>query len=391
MNKIQMLNKISTKGLEKSPLDKYEIGTEVVNPNAILVRSQNMLDMDLPESLLAVGRAGAGVNNIPLPKCTEKGIVAFNTPGANANAVKEIVVAGLLLSSRKIVDGINFAKTLVGKGAEVSAIVEKNKKHYAGSEIKGKKLGLIGLGAIGVMVANDALALGMEVEGFDPYISVEAAWNLSREVKKAKGLDDLIASSDYISLHVPLNDKTKGILNAERFGLMKKGVKILNFARGGLVNNADLSKAMADGVVSSYVTDFADEELLKMDNTICIPHLGASTDESEENCAMMVVKQIKDFIENGNIINSVNFPACSLGTVAVSRICIANNNVSGVVGHISTILADAKLNISEMLNKSKDDVAYTIVDIDGDVPEEVIANIAAVKDIIKVRLLKSSE
>ncbi|HRZ87761.1 MAG TPA: phosphoglycerate dehydrogenase, partial [bacterium] len=296
----------------------------------------------------------------------------------------------LLLASRKIVDGINYAKTLVGKGAEVPAIIEKKKGDFGGYEIKGKRLGVIGLGAIGAMVANDALALGMEVEGYDPFISVDAAWSLSREVKKARGLDDLIASCDFISLHVPLTDKTKGMLNAERFGMMKKGVKILNFARGGLVNNADLKKAIQDGIVAAYVTDFADEELLKMDNTICIPHLGASTEESEENCAMMAVHQVMDFLETGNIVNSVNFPACSMGRVRGSRICIANKNVSGVVGHISTILAEGKLNISEMLNKSHGDYAYNIVDIDATVPQEVISKLAAVKDVIKVRLIQKS-
>jgi len=387
MYKIQLLNKIAKVGLEKLPLDNYEIGTEMTHPDAILVRSQDMLTMKMPETLLAIARAGAGVNNIPVDKCAQQGVVVFNTPGANANAVKELVIASLLLASRKIVDGINYAKTLVGKGAEVPAIIEKEKSKYGGYEIKGKRLGVIGLGAIGAMVANDALALGMEVEGFDPFISVDAAWSLSRDVKKASGLDDLIASSDFITLHVPQTDKTKGMLNSERFALMRKGVKILNFARGGLVNNADLKKAIADGIVSVYVTDFVDEELLKMDKTICIPHLGASTEESEDNCAVMAVKQIMDFLENGNIVNSVNFPACHMGRVKGSRICIANKNVSGVVGHISTILAEAKLNISEMLNKSHKDYAYNIVDIDGVVPEAVVQKLSQVKDVIKVRLI----
>ena len=312
MYKILKLNKISAEGLAVFPLDQYEIGTEVSSPEAIVLRSFNMHDMELADSLLAVGRAGAGVNNIPIDKCSEKGIVVFNTPGANANAVKELTIAGLLLASRDISKGIVFAESLKGKGGEVPSSVEKNKKQFAGSEIMGKTLGVVGLGKIGVMVANSALDLGMQVIGYDPFISVESAWGLSKEVQRANGLDALIAEADYVTLHTPLTDSTKGMIDAEKFSRMKKGVRILNFSRGGIVNNDDLKTAIKEGVVARYITDFPDDELLNMDNVIAIPHLGASTKEAETNCAIMVAKQIRSFIEQGSIKNSVNFPNCKL-------------------------------------------------------------------------------
>lgn len=386
MYKIQSLNKISTAGIELFPRDCYEIASEILNPDAILVRSANMLDMELPASVKAVARAGAGVNNISVAKCSEKGVVVFNTPGANANGVKELVLAGMLLSSRKIIPGIAWAKGLAGKGDEVPKLIEKGKSDFTGPELKGKRLGVVGLGAIGVMVANDAVELGMQVSGYDPYISVEAAWGLSRNVKRARGLESLVAESDYITLHVPLNDKTKGLFNRERFAIMKKGARLLNFARGGLVNNDDLKDALKEEILSYYVTDFPDEELLALDNVIPFPHLGASTPEAEENCAIMAVNQIKEFLEHGNIKNSVNFPDCELDSIGTpKRIIIANKNIPNMVGQITSILAAEKINIADMINRHKGDYAYNIIDIDGDIPPAIINKLKDVGGVIMVR------
>jgi D-3-phosphoglycerate dehydrogenase / 2-oxoglutarate reductase len=388
MYKIQTLNKISTIGIELFPRDSYEIASEIINPDAILVRSASMLTMELPASVKAIARAGAGVNNIPVPACSEKGIAVFNTPGANANGVKELVLAGMLLSSRRIVPGILWAKGLVGKGDEVPKLIEKGKGDFVGPEIKGKRLGVIGLGAIGVMVANDAVELGMQVTGYDPYISVEAAWGLSRNVKRARGLESLLAESDYITLHVPLGDQTKGMINRERFAIMKKGARLLNFARGGLVNNADLREALAAGKISAYVTDFPDEELLKLDNVISFPHLGASTPEAEDNCAIMAVNQLRDFLENGNIKNAVNFPDCDMGPVRVTRIIIANKNIPNMVGQMTSILAAEKINISDMLNKHRGDMAYNIIDIDAKVSDELIGKLKGIEGVTMVRMIQ---
>jgi D-3-phosphoglycerate dehydrogenase len=387
MKKIQTLNKISTIGTGLFPRDEYEIASEILNPDAVLVRSANMLTMEIPASVKAIARAGAGVNNIPVPACTERGIVVFNTPGANANGVKELVIASMLLASRKIVPGIIWAKGLVGKGDEVPKLIEKGKSEFTGPEIKGKRLGVIGLGAIGVMVANDAVELGMSVTGYDPFISVEAAWGLSREVKRARGLESLLAESDYITLHVPLNDQTKGMFNKERFAIMKKDARLLNFARGGLVNNADLRAAIADGRVSVYVTDFPDEELLSIPQVIGLPHLGASTPESEDNCAIMAVNQLRDFLENGNIKNSVNHPDCDMGRAPADgvRIIIANKNVPNMVGQVTSILATEKINISDMINRHKGDIAYNIIDIDGQVNDSTIEKLKAIQGVIMVR------
>jgi D-3-phosphoglycerate dehydrogenase / 2-oxoglutarate reductase len=387
MFKIQKLNKISTQGLQRFPNDLYEHATEIINPDAILVRSADMHTMELPASLLAIARAGAGVNNIPIDKCSQRGIIVFNTPGANANAVKELVILGMLLASRKVFQGITWAKSPAGKRDEVPQLIEKGKADYIGPEIKGKKLGIIGLGAIGVMVANDALALGMEVSGYDPFISVEAAWGLSRSVKRSISLDYLLSESDYITLHAPLNDKTKGMLNKDKFALMKKGVRILNFARGGFVNNADLKEAMKNGIVSCYVTDFPDDDLVQMENVIPIPHLGASTPESEENCADMAVDQLKEYLEKGNIINSVNFPDCALTPSGTKRILIANKNIPAIIGQITQVLAEYKINIADMLNKSKGEYAYNIIDIDGSVNDAVIDQIKKIKDVVMARVI----
>lgn len=387
MYKIKTLNKISPHGLELLPRAEYEISSEIGNPDGIILRSFNMHDMELPDSLKAVARAGAGVNNIPIEKCTEKGVVVFNTPGANANGVKELVIAGLLLSSRKIISGIEWAKTLVGNGDQVPKMIEKGKSQFAGPEIKGKTLGVIGLGAIGVMVANDASALGMNVIGYDPFISVERAWRLSRSTKKAVSLDDLIAQSDYITIHAPLTDETRGMINKEKFSLMKKGVRLLNFARNGLVSNSDLKEAIAEGIVSCYVTDFSDEELLQMDNVIGLPHLGASTPESEDNCAMMAAAQIKDYFECGNLKNCVNFPDCELPFNSGSRVIVINKNIPAMVGKMSGLFAEKKLNIDNLLNRHKGDYAYNIIDVSGDVMQEDIDALAAMEGIIMVRLV----
>ena len=387
MYKIQTLNKISTLGLELFPRENYEIASEIMNPDGAIVRSFDMHEMPMPESLKVIARAGAGVNNIPIDKCSQKGIVVLNTPGANANSVKELVIASMLLCSRKVYQGISWAKTLVGKGDEVPKLIEKGKSNFEGPEIFGKRLGVIGLGAIGVKVANDAIALGMDVLGHDPIISVEAAWELSHNVKRAIGLDGLLSKSDYITLHVPLNDKTKGMINKDKFALMKKGVRILNFARGGLVNNEDLKWAIKEGIVAAYVTDFPDEELLKMDNVIPIPHLGASTPEAEDNCAKMAVAQVKNFLEFGNIKNSVNFPDCEMEPAGRTRITIGNNNVPNMVGQITTVLAAEKINIADLLNKSKGELAYNIIDIDGAVTDGAITKLKAIKGVIMVRVI----
>jgi D-3-phosphoglycerate dehydrogenase / 2-oxoglutarate reductase len=387
MYKVQTLNKISTQGLNLLPRESYEYASEILHPDAILVRSFNMLDMEIPQSVKAIARAGAGVNNIPVDKCANLGIVVFNTPGANANAVKELVLLALLISSRKVYDSIAWVKSQKGKGDQVPKLVEKEKSNFEGPEIKGKKLGLIGLGAIGVMVANDALALGMDVTGYDPFISVEAAWGLARTVKRAVSLDSLIAESDYISIHVPLNDKTKGILNKDKFAIMKKGVRIINFARGGLVKNADLKDAIAQGIVACHVTDFPEDDLLDIPQVIPVPHLGASTPESEENCAAMAVEQLRDYMENGNIRNSVNFPECVLPPSGLKRIIIANKNIPNMIGQITPVLAEKNININEMLNKSKGEYAYNIIDTDSEIGEDVVGKIKGIHGVIMVRVI----
>ncbi|MBN1560814.1 phosphoglycerate dehydrogenase [candidate division KSB1 bacterium] len=387
MFKIKTLNKISPVGLEVLPRADYEISSEITHPDGIILRSFNMHEMELPECLKAVARAGAGVNNIPVHKCTEKGIVVFNTPGANANGVKELVLAGLFLSSRHIIEGIAWAKGLIGEGDQVPKLIEKGKGQFDGPEIKGKTLGVIGLGAIGVMVANDAWAMGMTVYGYDPFISIDSAWGLSSSIKKAVSLDDLITHADYISIHAPLTDETKGMINREKFALMKKGVRVLNFARNGLVNNADLKNAIADATVNCYVTDFPDEELLRMEQVIAIPHLGASTPESEDNCATMAARQLKDFLEHGNLSNCVNFPDCQLPFNSQVRVIIINKNIPTMVGQITGKMAEKGVNIANMLNRQKDDFAYNIIDIDGDYSQADVEKLKSIDGIIMARLL----
>lgn len=385
MFNILTLNKIAECGLNKLDKANYTISGECENPDGIILRSFNMHDMELPSSLKAVARAGAGVNNIPIDTCSEKGIVVFNTPGANANAVKELAITAILLSSRKVVDGVNWAKTLAGE-ADAAKLVEKGKSNYVGPEIAGKKLGVVGLGAIGVMVANAASALGMEVIGYDPYISVDAAWKLSKNVKKANDIKDVVASCDYISIHVPQNDSTKGMFNKELFSIMKKGTRIINLSRDGLVNNADMKDAIADGTVACYVTDFPTVETIGMDGVICIPHLGASTPESEDNCAVMASIEIDDFLTNGNIVNSVNFPNCELPRESKYRITVMHKNIPNMLSTFSTIIADKNINIVNMLNKSKKDYAYTIIDTD-EISDEIISAIEGVEGVLKTRVI----
>ncbi len=363
MFKIQTLNEIDPKGLSLLSPDSYEASSEIENPDAIVLRSHKMHGMELPPSLKAVARAGAGVNNIPIDECTEKGIVVFNTPGANANGVKEMVIAGLMLASRDIIDGAIWVRSLIGKGSKVPAIIEKGKKNFVGQEIKGKTLAVIGLGAIGVLVANAAKSLGMEVVGYDPYISVDQALKLSNRVNLVKGIEELLAQADYVTLNIPLTPDTKGYIDKEKLKMMKDNVRILNFARGGLVNIGDLREAIASGKVAKYITDFPDEEILNLDKTIAIPHLAASTKESETNCAVMAVKQMKDFLENGNITNSVNFPTAIMERHEGCRILIANKNIPNMVSQISSILASHTINIDSMLNRKYNGNAYNIIDI----------------------------
>ncbi|MDR1625477.1 MAG: phosphoglycerate dehydrogenase [Spirochaetia bacterium] len=382
---VQTLNKIAAKGLEVFPRDGYEIASEFSRPDAILVRSAAMHAMELPASLKAIARAGAGTNNIPVERCTKAGIVVFNTPGANANSVKELVLAGLLLSSRRIADGIQWTKSLVGRGGEIPGLVEAEKSRFAGPELVGKTIGVIGLGAIGVLVANAVAALGMRVIGYDPFISVDSAWRLSREVEKAQGLESLLRQCDYLSVHTPLSDKTRGLLNTERFGFMKPGMRVMNFARGGLVNNENLIAALRSGQVACYVTDFPEDNILKEPNVIALPHLGASTPESEENCAVMAAKQIKTFLETGNIRNSVNFPDCVMEANGKRRLIIANKNIPNMVGQITTVLAAGKINIADLLNRHRDELAYNIIDIDGELSAGLADELRAIEGIIMVR------
>ena len=381
MYNILTLNKISKAGLSRLG-DNYNVADSVENPDAVLVRSASMHDMELPSSLLAIARAGAGVNNIPLDKCTEQGIVVFNTPGANANAVKELVLSALFLSSRKIVEGIEWAKTLKDN-ADAAKLVEKGKSQFVGPEIKGKTLGVIGLGAIGILVANAAVSLGMNVLGYDPFISVDAAWGLSPKVKHVVSLNDIFENSDYITLHVPLTPETKGVIGKENIAKMKDGVRILNFARGDLADNEAVLSAVADGKIAKYITDFAATEILDVENVIVTPHLGASTPESEDNCAKMAADEIKDYLENGNIKNSVTLPAVSMVRGTGTRICVIHKNVPNMISAVTTALAGA--NIENMQSKSRKEYAYTILDVIGDFD---VAAIEAIDGVIKVRVIK---
>ncbi|MFA6857273.1 MAG: phosphoglycerate dehydrogenase [Treponema sp.] len=388
MYKIQTLNKIAAVGLEQFPRDDYEVASSITDADAVLVRSQEMHDMKLPETVKAVARAGAGTNNIPISDLTEKGIVVFNTPGANANAVKELVILALLISNRPVIAANAWVNGLAGKGDEIPDLAEKGKSQFVGPELKGKTLGVIGLGAIGTMVANVAVELGMTVMGYDPFMSVAAAWRLNTNVRYAETLDTLLAKSDYITVHVPQTNETKGFINADKINAMKSGVRIINIARGGLVNNADMISALKSGKVACMVTDFAAEELLNNPKVICFPHLGASTPEAEDNCAVMAVNELREFLEKGNITNSVNFPKTVTDNVIPpggTRLCISHKNIPGMVSKFTTILGEANLNIGGMINQNKGDVAYNIIDVDGSVPEETITKLAAIENVMNVR------
>lgn len=388
--KIQTLNKIAAVGLNQLDRDNYEVATDINNPDAILVRSADMHEMNISENTKAVARAGAGTNNIPISELTEKGVVVFNTPGANANAVKELVMLSLLLASRPVVDANKWANALAGKGDEIPDLAEKGKSQFVGPELKGKTLGVIGLGAIGYMVANLALKFGMEVIGYDPYLSVQAALNLDHNVKIAETLDTVFAKSDYITIHVPQTNDTKGMINASAIKNMKNGVRIINIARGGLVNNADVLEAIKSGKVACMVTDFAAEELLNQPNIIVMPHLGASTPEAEDNCAIMASKQLKDFLEKGNIVNSVNFPKTVTDNPIPNggtRLCISHKNIPDTISKFTTILGEAKLNISSFINQARGDVAYNIIDVDGKVTDEIIEKLGNCDTVNRVRAI----
>lgn len=387
MYNVLTLNKISETGIKNFTSD-YKCSDDIKNPDAILVRSASMHETEFAPETLAVARAGAGVNNIPIEECAKKGIVVFNTPGANANAVKELVLCGLLLSSRKIVPAVEWVKATLKDDENFSKSVEKGKSAFAGPEIKGKKLGVIGLGAIGVLVANAAQALGMEVYGYDPYLSVDAAWNLSRSVKHVTNLDDIFSSCDYITLHVPLTDSTRGVINTISIAKMKDSVRILNFARGELVETNDIIKALSDGKVAAYVTDFGNPALLDANGVIVLPHLGASTPESEDNCAVMAVNEIVDYLENGNITHSVNYPSVSVPRSGKTRITILHKNVPNVISNISAAVANENINIDNMVNKSRGEFAYTMLDTDTDVSADAIEAIKALDNIIRVRVIK---
>jgi D-3-phosphoglycerate dehydrogenase len=390
MFRIQTINKISPQGLELFPRNRYEVAGELPNPDAILVRSADLHEVVIPNSVQAIARAGAGYNNIPVSLCSHRGIVVFNTPGGNANAVKELTIAGLLIASRNILGGIRWAAALGDKAAhEVPDLVEREKSRFEGPELRGKFLGVVGLGAVGVMVANDAIALGMEVMGYDPYISVDAAWNLSRSVQRAETLEGLLTKSDYISLHLPLSDTTRGLMDGEKFRIMKRGARIINLARGGLVNEADIIAALGEGKLSAYVTDFPSAELLACPKAICIPHLGASTPEAEDNCAVMAVRQLMDFLETGAIKNSVNFPRCKLDQRAPFRLLVANRNIPNMVGQITTILAGVNINIMDLINHHQDEYAYNIIDTEQEIPGAVLERLQAIEGVIRVRAIEN--
>ena len=383
MLKVQTLNNISPIGLEKLPRGSYEVVSEVTNPDAILVRSAKMHGMEIGDNLKAVGRAGAGVNNIPLDKMSEKGVVVFNAPGANANAVKELVISSMLLSSRNICQAWHYVNGLPLDNLKTA--IEDGKKNYAGSELPGKTLGIVGLGAIGVQIANAAHALGMKVIGFDPSITIKSAWKLSADVEQALSVDELFSQSDFVSFHVPLVEGTKNLLNEERVALLPEGATVLNFARDGIVDEDALITALEAGKVKYYVTDFPIDDKKNHERVIALPHLGASTAEAEDNCAIMVANQIKDYLENGNILNSVNFPEARMPRAGKERLAITHQNIPNMVGQISTVIADAGANIVDMLNKSRDEVAYTLIDLESEISDTVIDNLKQIEGILTVR------
>ena len=387
MHQILTLNNISPLGLARLPKDHYRVGSDIRKPDAILVRSAKMHDMEIPKSLKAVGRAGAGVNNIPVPKMSARGIPVFNAPGANANAVKELVIAGLVLGCRHICEAWDFARNLNGSDEEIHKAVEAGKKQFGGFELPGRTLGVIGLGAIGRNVANAAVTLGMKVIGYDPGLTVEGAWQLSSSVQKARSVEDLLKNVDFITFHVPLTDKTRHTINAERLKLMKDGAVILNFAREGIVDDQAVSAAIKAKKIYAYICDFPSNLLKNHPHVIALPHLGASTHEAEENCAIMVAEQVREFLENGNIRNSVNFPEVVVSRGSDHRIVVANANVPNMLGQISEAFGEAGVNIHDMVNMSRGDLAYTVVDLDSPVPESVVTRLRAIQGVLMARVL----
>jgi len=389
MYNIRTYNAISSKGLSRFPAESYQVSSEIDNPDGVLLRSQKLHSEVLPESVVAVARAGAGVNNIPVADYTEQGIVVFNTPGANANAVKELIVAALLMGSRDVYGGMNYVQSLseMTDSAEMSKLLEKEKKRFAGGEVQGKTLGVVGLGAIGSMIANLALELGMQVIGYDPAISVEAAWQLSSNVERMENLEALLARADFITLHVPAIPATKHLINSKTLAGMKRTAKILNFAREEIVSTDDMVAALDQGTVAGYITDFPTPELLGRKDVLLMPHIGASTEEAEENCAVMAADQLMDFLENGNIRNSVNYPKIKMARNGGTRITFTNKNVPKILGNVLSLLADSDLNVVDMVNKSRDEIAYNIIDIEGEVNDSLKASIAAVDGVVRVRIL----
>lgn len=388
MFKILTYNNISRAGLDRLPGERYEVGAQIDNPDAILLRSQNLHDQPIPDSVKAVGRAGAGVNNIPVAEYTKRGIPVFNAPGANSNAVAELAIAGMLLAARNIVPALNFVHGLEGDAASINADIEKNKKHFAGFELSGRTLGVLGLGAIGVKVANSAAALGLNIIGFDPFMSLESAWKLTSSAIPATSIDDLVSRSDLISLHIPLNDKTKNLFSEEHINRIKKGAILLNFSRAGVVDEAAVLKALDSGALHAYVCDFPTPALINHPKAIVLPHLGASTEEAEDNCAAMVADQVREFLENGSIRNSVNFPELVIpSSEGGERLAIANQNVPNIVGQISSVLGEAGLNILDLFNKSRGDYAYTLVDIHADAAPELLERIRSIDGVLSVRVI----
>jgi D-3-phosphoglycerate dehydrogenase len=389
MYKIRTYNAISSKGLDGFAKEKYHIGSDIADPQGFILRSHKLHDETVPEHLVAVARAGAGVNNIPVADYTDKGIVVFNTPGANANAVKELIVAGLLLASRDIYGGMNYVQQLdhMDNASEMGKLLEKEKKRFAGSEIAGKTLGVVGLGAIGSIIANLGLELGMDVIGYDPAISVEAAWQLSSRVERMDNLEALLAKADFVTLHVPAIPATKHLINNQTLGLMKSSAKVLNFAREEIVSTEDMLAALDNGTIAGYISDFPTPGLLGRKDVLLMPHIGASTAEAEENCAVMAANQLMDFIENGNIRNSVNFPPTKMARNGGSRLTFANSNVPKVLGNVLSILADYEMNVIDMVNKSRNEVAYNIIDVEGDLTEKIIEQIYEVEGVLRVRVI----
>ncbi len=384
--KVLTLNAISARGLARLP-QSYIVGGDVVEPDAVLVRSANMHEMDIPASVRAIGRAGAGTNNIPVKKLSERGVPVFNAPGANANAVKELVIAGMLMGARNLIPAVKFVEGLSGSDEEMHKATEAGKKNFAGMELPGRTLGVIGLGAIGSYIAEAAIGLGMKVVGFDPAITVDAAWRLPSQVKKAENVEDVLRLADFVSLHVPLLDSTRNLINAQRIGVMRAGSVLLNFAREGVVDNAAVIEALNAKKLCAYICDFPANALKGHPQVVALPHLGASTEEAEENCAVMVAEQLADYLEHGNVLNSVNFPNVSMARESTFRIAIANANVPNMVGQISSVLAAAGLNIHNMLNKSKGDIAYTLVDVDSVVNDAVLAQLAVISGVLSVQYL----